>query len=132
MHTTNTNACQVFVKTVISDKVFSMTGFNYGIEEETVSDTETCVTFDSRGDFEKFCTLVREVEQQAVNLLDLAESHTIELLPLHLCALSTQLRKITGDTYNVHDFINANGDGLNANEGNIIVHIKTGLKFLLP
>tara|TARA_R110000787_G_scaffold259103_2_gene364414 strand:- start:5912 stop:9379 length:3468 start_codon:yes stop_codon:yes gene_type:complete len=44
--------------------------------------------------------------------------------------LSTQLKKLTGDSYSAVSFINENGVGLNA-EG-IIVHIKTGKKYRIP
>jgi hypothetical protein len=68
---------------------------------------------------------------QNKNLINLAACHVIELADLKLIPLSTQLRRITGDTYNVIDFVNENGEGLNAAAGNIIRHVHSGLRFLI-
>ena len=56
----------------------------------------------------------------------------IELAPLSQVPLSTQLDYITGDSYNTSDFMNYEGSGLDASSGNIIVHKKSGVRFLIP
>lgn len=67
-----------------------------------------------------------------INLVHHFEEHIIKLAELDLVPLSSQLQRITGDTYNSIDFKNLDNDNLNAESNTIIVHIKTGLKFLIP
>ncbi len=52
-----------------------------------------------------------------------------ELIALKEVPLSTQLSRLTGDSYNYIDFVNDSGKGLDAEHGNIIRHIKTGKRF---
>lgn len=56
----------------------------------------------------------------------------IDLAPLSEVPLSTQFQRLTGDSYNVEDFENEAGGGLQAYPGNVIVHKKTGKKFRIP
>lgn len=66
------------------------------------------------------------------NLINHFAQHVIKLAPLELIPLSSQLQRITGDPYSYIDFKNHNDEGLNAKSGTVIVHIKTGLQFLIP
>jgi hypothetical protein len=43
--------------------------------------------------------------------------------------LSTQLIKLTGDSWNVHRFAMVNGEPLNAGKDKLFVHIATGQLF---
>ena len=66
------------------------------------------------------------------NLIKHFSEHVIKLAPLELIPLSSQLQRITGDPYSYIDFINQDDEGLNAKSGTVIIHIKTGLQFLIP
>jgi hypothetical protein len=60
IQTINGAATIIGCNEVISDKVFSMTGFNYGIHESQDNDGTTTVTFDCIKDAEKFVRLYNE------------------------------------------------------------------------
>jgi hypothetical protein len=55
---------------------------------------------------------------------------TIDLIPLELKPLSSQLSKITGDSYNLSHFTNVDGSEVIAS--GIIVHKDSGVKFNIP
>lgn len=67
-----------------------------------------------------------------INIVNHFDNHVIKLADLTLIPLSSQLQRITGDTYNSIDFKNDYDDNLNAKSQTVIVHIKTGLRFLIP
>lgn len=56
----------------------------------------------------------------------------IRLKPLEQTPLSTQLMKLTGDSYNTFDWENADGRDLTADSGNILRHKKTGMLVKIP
>ena len=56
----------------------------------------------------------------------------IELFPLELIPLSTQLSKITGDQLSTGDYTDEKGNDYSTKSGNIIVHASTGQKFRIP
>lgn len=66
------------------------------------------------------------------NLINHFENHIIKLADLNVIPLSSQLQRITGDTFNSIDFKNQDDEGLNAKSNTVIVHIQTGLRFLIP
>jgi len=66
------------------------------------------------------------------NIINLFQNHIIKLAELNLIPLSSQLQRITGDSYNNSDFVNEYDKNLNSKSNTVIVHIKTGLKFLIP
>lgn len=74
---------------------------------------------------------MRYITYQQDNLLNWAVK-PIELAPLNQIPLSTQLRRITGDSYNTIDFVNLKNDELTSEAGNTIIHRATGLQFLIP
>lgn len=56
----------------------------------------------------------------------------IDLVSLSEVPLSTQLQRLTGDSYNAIDFENESKGALQASPGNVIVHLPTGKKFRIP
>lgn len=56
----------------------------------------------------------------------------VYLVPLELIPLSSQLKKITGDSLNVQDFTDENGNEYSLKVGSIIKNKNTGQKFKIP
>lgn len=56
----------------------------------------------------------------------------INLYPLELVPLSTQLQRITGDSLNTYDYVDENGNEYSTNDNAIIIHKSSGKKFRLP
>lgn len=78
--------------------------------------------------------LVNEkIYQKAIDaFLEYQKKQVIKLAPLEQIPLSSQLSRITGDPYAHGFYTNENGIGLDAEAGSIIIHVKTGMRFLLP
>jgi len=81
-----------------------------------------------------FATLKWEEKKEHILQQVTQKDGVYNLLSLKVIPLSSQLQAITGNSYNSCDFMNddINKPGLSAAAGNIIRHIKTNKKFLIP